>query len=365
MGVQKRDYVTGAMWAHNKPPYRLCLNSASADKIHWHVKHYEGRGLMKKYDNGSMLANAMNIDPQVIEKTLADYTHQGETNSCPFGKAFDKLPLVVGSLPLTFDDTYYVAIVTPVIHYCMGGIKNSVDAEVVDNAGNPIPGLFCAGEVAGGIHGLNRLGGSSLLDCVVFGRVSGNSAASCLLARRMKVSSTAPRPTPGFSLHVDPVTQSVTVKFDETDGPAIHAAVTDKPVTFSPAPAAPLAPTILADPAAPLLPAAPPAAPPVAPPSDPPVASAAAPVVVPPAIGELNLDEVAKHNTDKDCWVAVNGQVLDVTEFLNDHPGGKRAIMLYAGKDASEEFNMLHDPKVVNKYLAPKQIFGNLAGSKL
>jgi len=277
----------------------------------------EGRGLMKKYDNGTMLANAMNIDPQVIEKTFADYTHQGETNSCPFGKAFDKLPLVVGSLPLTFDDTYYVAIVTPVIHYCMGGIKNSVDAEVVDNAGNPIPGLFCAGEVAGGIHGLNRLGGSSLLDCVVFGRVSGNSAASCFLARRMKTF------------------------------------ITEKSVTSAPASAA-------SPPAAPFAPPATTAAPPAAPPAAP-----AAPLAVPAATGELNLDEVAKHNTDKDCWVAVNGQVLDVTDFLNDHPGGKRAIMLYAGKDASEEFNMLHDPKVVKKYLAPKQILGNLAASKL
>merc|ERR1719284_1102733 len=89
------------------------------------------------------------------------------------------------------------------------------------------------------------------------------------------------------------------------------------------------------------------APPPAAPPTDPVDAPAAAPVAAPPAAGDLNLDEVAKHNTDKDCWVAVNGQVLDVTDFLNDHPGGKRAIMLYAGKDASEEFNMLHDPKVV------------------
>merc|ERR1712137_80834 len=137
----------------------------------------------KKYDNGTKLAKAMNIDPQVIEKTLADYTHHGETNSCPFGKPFNKLPLVMGSLPLTFDDSYYVAIVTPVIHYCMGGIKNSVDAEVVDNTGNPIPGLFCAGEVLGGIHGENRLGGSSLLDCVVFGRRAGASATRYLLNR--------------------------------------------------------------------------------------------------------------------------------------------------------------------------------------
>merc|ERR1712064_121016 len=128
-------------------------------------------------------------------------------------------------------------------------------------------------------------------------------------------------------------------------GPGIVASITDEPVTLSPAPAVPLSPTTPTATAPLPLPVAPPA--------------------VPPTTRDLNLDEVAKHNTDKDCWVAVNGQVLDVTEFLNDHPGGKHAIILYAGKDASEEFNMLHDPKVVKKYLAPKQILGNLAASKL
>ncbi len=60
--------------------------------------------------------------------------------------------------------------------------------------------------------------------------------------------------------------------------------------------------------------------------------------------------EVAKHNKEDDCWVVVNGQVLDVTKFLPDHPGGKKAILLFAGKDATEEFNLLHKPEVVEKY---------------
>lgn len=51
---------------------------------------------------------------------------------------------------------------------------------------------------------------------------------------------------------------------------------------------------------------------------------------------EWTMEEVSKHNKENDCWVVVNGQVLDVTKFLNDHPGGKKAILLYAGKDATE-----------------------------
>lgn len=58
----------------------------------------------------------------------------------------------------------------------------------------------------------------------------------------------------------------------------------------------------------------------------------------------------------------INGQVLNVTSFLDDHPGGKNAIMLFAGKDASEEFNMLHKPDVIRKYAA-NTIIGKVAGN--
>merc|ERR1711988_778842 len=72
---------------------------------------------------------------------------------------------------------FYVAIITPVIHYCMGGLEIDVDSAVISNTTNkPIPGLYAAGEVAGGVHGNNRLGGNSLLDCVVFGRVAAKDA---------------------------------------------------------------------------------------------------------------------------------------------------------------------------------------------
>merc|ERR1719335_762356 len=74
-------------------------------------------------------------------------------------------------------EPFYVAIITPVIHYCMGGLEVDVDSAVLDTkTGKAIPGLYAAGEVAGGIHGNNRLGGNFLLDCVVFGRVAGKAA---------------------------------------------------------------------------------------------------------------------------------------------------------------------------------------------
>jgi len=60
-----------------------------------------------------------------------------------------------------------------------------------------------------------------------------------------------------------------------------------------------------------------------------------------------------------DCWVIVNGEVLDATSFLNEHPGGRGAILLFAGRDASSEFNMLHKPDVIAKY-APQCVIGKL-----
>merc|ERR1712045_670229 len=58
-----------------------------------------------------------------------------------------------------------------------------------------------------------------------------------------------------------------------------------------------------------------------------------------------------------DCWVVVSGQVLNVTKFLGEHPGGELAILTFAGKDATEEFDMIHPPDVIGKY-APDAVIG-------
>merc|ERR1719200_85101 len=73
--------------------------------------------------------------------------------------------------------------------------------------------------------------------------------------------------------------------------------------------------------------------------------------------GALTMEEVAKHTTNTDCWVVVNGEVLNVTSFLKEHPGGELAILTFAGKDATEEFDMIHPPDVIPKY-APDAIIG-------
>merc|ERR1719464_1943329 len=63
----RRDYVTGEMWK-NRPPFRLVLSKAAAAEIHWHCKHYTGRGVMKFYETGAALASDMGIEVSVLEE---------------------------------------------------------------------------------------------------------------------------------------------------------------------------------------------------------------------------------------------------------------------------------------------------------
>jgi len=72
------------------------------------------------------------------------------------------------------------------------------------------------------------------------------------------------------------------------------------------------------------------------------------------------MDEVGKHNMPTDCWIVLNGDVLDVTSFIKDHPGGDKPILGFAGKDASAMFNPIHSSDVIVQF-APNTIIGKLA----
>jgi len=323
----RRDYVSGEMFKHNKFPYRLVLNGKASTEIEWHCKHYCGRGLMKRFESGDQVAAEMGISAAKLKQTFDGYNEIAKKGTDQFGTKF------FHNLPFTMNDFFNVAIVTPVVHYCMGGLATSAESEVLSSSGSPIPGLWCAGEVCGGVHGQNRLGGSSLLDCVVFGRVSGDNAAKYLLQQKLSAPNDRLNQLMGhlggINVVINPSQNSVTISWGDQSASAPQAIQAAPAPTPAPAPQAQAAP-------------APQAAKPQA-----------------SADRVISREEVAKHNKEGDCWVIVNGQVLDVTHFLKDHPGGKKSILLFAGKDASEEFNMLHKPDVVSKY-APQCIIGKI-----
>ena len=153
----------------------LILNENSTIKFGPNIKFYINKGLFKKYNNFEDFAKTNKIDFKNLEKTILTYNNYAIKNEPdPFGKN-------VYPEQFNINQPVYVAVISPVIHYCMGGIKINKDTEVISikrkkKRSFVINGLFAAGEVTGGVHGGNRLGGNSLLECAVFGRRAANSA---------------------------------------------------------------------------------------------------------------------------------------------------------------------------------------------
>eukprot|EP01116_Phalansterium_solitarium_P001627 TRINITY_DN1143_c0_g1_i2.p1 TRINITY_DN1143_c0_g1~~TRINITY_DN1143_c0_g1_i2.p1 ORF type:complete len:561 (+),score=188.87 TRINITY_DN1143_c0_g1_i2:96-1778(+) len=76
---------------------------------------------------------------------------------------------------------------------------------------------------------------------------------------------------------------------------------------------------------------------------------------------KISAEELAKHNTGEDCWIAINGTVYDVTKFLGEHPGGKKVVLTVAGKDGTAKFESLHNAKeVLAKYGSKLTVIGFL-----
>merc|ERR1712107_243414 len=201
---------------------------------------------------------------------------------------------------------YYVAIITPVIHYCMGGLEIDENSAVLGPDSEAIRGLYAAGEVAGGVHGNNRLGGNSLLDCVVFGRVAGAACAKYMLGDKVKATSLAELSGGGLSGNVE-VSKLAGGSYEDTMNAASTAPSKKQKKASS----------------------------------------------------GYTMEEVAKHTKKGDVWVVLHGRVLNVSNFLSQHPGGELAILTFAGKDATAEFDMIHPPDVIEKY-APDAVIGTL-----
>ncbi|KAF8437457.1 FAD binding domain-containing protein [Terfezia claveryi] len=327
-----RDYVSGEMFK-NKFPIRLVLNSKASKVLDFHTRHYSGRGLMKKM-TGQQLAKEIGCTPEKLQSAFQNYNDiaAGKIKD-PYGKKF------FHNTPFDINDDFHVALMEPVLHFTMGGIEINDKSEVLNSEGTPFEGLYACGEVAGGVHGANRLGGSSLLGCVVYGRVAGDSASQYQFRAVLSgATSTAQQRLGQISLHIDPSNPGrITVDWT---GSAASGAKQEQPGRQTAAHA------VLSgegkDPGT------------VAKPKDP------KKFTIPGK--EYTMEDVSKHNKKSDCWVVVKGVVMDLTNFMEDHPGGANAIMNFAGREATEEFEMLHDDEVIPKY-APATVIGRIKGT--
>lgn len=126
-------------------------------------------GTLFRADSLEELAVKIGVDPQVFKQTIANYNSYVDAGIDPeFGK--DVFDLKVQVAP------FYATPRKPAIHHTMGGLRIDTQTHVLDKSGNKIAGLYAAGEVAGGIHAGNRLGGNSLTDIFTFGRIAGITA---------------------------------------------------------------------------------------------------------------------------------------------------------------------------------------------
>merc|ERR1711971_290744 len=176
-----RDDVTSA--ERGQPgQIRLILNPVAVKEVEPHVRMYTNFfKVLKPYKNSHELAKEMGIDVANLIDSYDTYNESARKGWCPSGKT--RFP----GVPYRADQELRVGFVEPVLHYVMGGIAIDPQSRALDEEDRVIPGLFSCGEAAGGVHGRNRLAGNSLVECVVYGRVSGDSAVKYMSGTRSKL----------------------------------------------------------------------------------------------------------------------------------------------------------------------------------
>lgn len=168
--VGTRDVVSAAEIAQPGSYSWLIVDQAMADASSV-IQGYIKKGYTKTGATYEELAKELDIDPAAFAKTMETWNGYVEAKNDPdFGRTSFANPLNNGP--------YYAIKVTAGVHHTMGGVTINSATEVLKEDGTVIPGLFAAGEVTGGVHGANRLGGTAVADFVVFGRIAGESAAN-------------------------------------------------------------------------------------------------------------------------------------------------------------------------------------------
>ena len=168
--VSTRDAVSAAEIAQPGSFSWLIVDQGMADESGV-IKGYISKGFAKQGDTYEALAKEIGVPDKVFIQTMTDWNkYVSEKKDPDFGRTSFKNPLE--------KSPFYAIKVTAGVHHTMGGLKIDSKTHVLKGNGEIIPGLFAAGEVTGGIHGGNRLGGNAVADFVIFGRIAGQEAAN-------------------------------------------------------------------------------------------------------------------------------------------------------------------------------------------
>lgn len=134
------------------------------------IDYMVSKGMLFMGETIEKLAEAIGVDPLVLLKTTEEFNKRVEAQSDDFGRHVWGNKIEKGP--------FYAASFSPAVHHTMGGVVIDVDTHVLNKEGNIIPGLYAAGEITGGIHGTNRVGGNAIPDALVYGKIAGKNAVN-------------------------------------------------------------------------------------------------------------------------------------------------------------------------------------------
>ena len=176
----RRDVISKAIFEQTDGEYWLIHSSDEFDFDN--EKTLEKEDFKKVLEEGKFgwvrgetleeLAEKIDVPYENLKASIDAYNkcYEEKAEEDEFGRTLFAYP---------FEKGPFVAVPrTPALHHTMGGLKIDTEAHVIDKDGNQIPGLYAAGEITGGIHGANRVGGNAITDTVVFGRIAGQNAAA-------------------------------------------------------------------------------------------------------------------------------------------------------------------------------------------
>ena len=175
--LDRRDVLSNAIVKQTDGKAYLLFNQANADPtglLETHADEYENlesRKIIVKGDTLEAVCEPFGMDAAELAKTVEQWNQYCKDGNDPDFNFRGDFNTIEGG-------PYYLMAYKPAVHYTMGGLHINTDAQVLDNAGAPIPGLYAAGEVAGHKMGTNRLGSCSMSDIYTFGRIAGRNAAA-------------------------------------------------------------------------------------------------------------------------------------------------------------------------------------------
>ena len=168
----RRDEVSAAELEQEKKGMFMLYNPATNDKL-TPVLFEKFKDSPNSYKGSTVaeLAANMGVPAENLEKAISEYNEGRDRADDKFGRS------IYGEYFDVTADTIHATWTHPFVHHTMGGVKINNKAQVIDTDGHAISGLYAAGEVTGGVHGTNRLGGNAITDIIVYGRIAGQNAA--------------------------------------------------------------------------------------------------------------------------------------------------------------------------------------------